>query len=83
MLVEHRMEAGWVGTLHSHPHEQLVYVLSGRLTVRCGAGEPFEVGGGDSFVVGGNVEHQAWASEPSHVLDIFTPARADYLALEP
>ncbi|RYZ03804.1 MAG: cupin domain-containing protein [Myxococcales bacterium] len=80
MLVEHRMEAGWVGTLHHHPHEQLVYVISGRLAVRCGSAEPFEVGAGGSFVVGGDVEHQASASEPCHVLDIFTPAREDYLS---
>ncbi|MDF3071254.1 MAG: hypothetical protein K0R38_6855 [Polyangiaceae bacterium] len=80
MLVEHHMQAGWVGTLHSHPHEQLVYVISGRLSVRCGAAEPFEVGPGGSFVVSGGVEHQATASEPAHVLDVFTPAREDYLA---
>lgn len=78
MLVEHRMEAGWVGTLHSHPHEQLVYVISGHLTVRCGASAPFEVPAGGSFVVRGGVEHQAWANQPSHVLDTFTPAREDY-----
>lgn len=80
MLVEHHMQPGWVGTLHSHPHEQLVYVVSGRLSVRCGAAEPFEVGPGGSFVVRGGVEHQASTNEPSHVLDIFTPAREDYLA---
>ncbi len=78
MLVEHRMEAGWVGTLHSHPHEQLVYVVSGSLRVRCGSAPLFEVGAGDSFIVPGGVEHQAWANEPSHVLDTFTPAREDY-----
>jgi quercetin dioxygenase-like cupin family protein len=79
MLVEHRMEAGWVGARHSHPHDQLVYVLAGHLAIRCGAAEKFEVRAGDSFVVAGGVEHQAWAFEPSHVLDVFTPAREDYL----
>lgn len=80
MLVEHHMEPGWVGTLHHHPHEQLVYVVSGRLSVRCGSAEPFEVTAGGSFVVRGGVEHQASTNEHSHVLDIFTPAREDYLA---
>ena len=79
MLVEHRMEAGWVGTRHSHPHDQLVYVLAGRLEIQCGDAEKFEVRAGDSFVVRGGVEHQAWAFEPSHVLDVFTPTREDYL----
>jgi len=78
MLVEHRMEAGWVGARHSHPHEQLAYVISGHLRVSCGA-EAFEARAGDSFVVKGGVEHQAWALEPCLVLDVFTPARDEYL----
>lgn len=79
MLVDHHMEAGWVGTRHSHPHDQLVYIISGHLTVHCGSAEPFEVRAGDSFVVRGGVEHQARAHEASHVLDVFTPTREDYL----
>jgi quercetin dioxygenase-like cupin family protein len=77
-LAEHRMEPGWVGAAHSHPHEQMAYVVSGRLRVRAGA-ETFEVGAGDSFVIRGGVEHQASAIEPSVVIDVFTPTREDYL----
>lgn len=79
MLVEHHMEVGWVGARHAHPHDQLVYVIAGHLTVRCGDAEPFDVRAGDSFVVRGGVEHQASAHEVSHVLDVFTPTREDYL----
>ena len=32
MLVRHRMQKGWVGARHSHPHEQLVYIVSGHLS---------------------------------------------------
>jgi quercetin dioxygenase-like cupin family protein len=39
----------------------------------------FVVGAGDSFVVKGGVEHQAWALEPAVVLDVFTPYREDYV----
>jgi enamine deaminase RidA (YjgF/YER057c/UK114 family)/quercetin dioxygenase-like cupin family protein len=78
MLVEHHAEKGWVGTRHSHPHQQLVYVVSGHLAVEV-AGRVFEVRAGDSFIVDGGLEHQARALEPSVVLDTFTPARADYL----
>ena len=28
MLVRHKIEPGWAGAAHSHPHEQLVYVVS-------------------------------------------------------
>jgi quercetin dioxygenase-like cupin family protein len=77
-LAEHRMEKGWAGAAHSHPHEQMAYVVSGHLRIQAG-GQTFEVRGGDSFVVLGGVQHQAWALEPSVVIDVFTPCREDYL----
>jgi len=77
-LAEHRMEKGWTGAAHSHPHEQIVYVISGHLKVHCG-GQTFEVRSGGSFVVRGGVEHQATALEPTHVIDVFTPWRKEYL----
>ncbi|QMV19398.1 cupin domain-containing protein [Granulicella sp. 5B5] len=77
MLVRHRMEKGWVGARHSHPHEQMVFILSGKIQFESPAGT-FLVGSGDSFIVLGNIEHQASALEDSEVLDIFTPYREDY-----
>lgn len=77
-LAEHRMEKGWIGAAHSHPHDQVVYVMSGHLRV-VAAGRTFDVKGGDSFVVRGGVEHQASAMEASLVIDVFTPCRKDYL----
>ncbi|WP_078900869.1 cupin domain-containing protein [Streptomyces sp. SBT349] len=79
MLVEHVMEAGSVFPLHSHPHEQLAYLISGHIRVRAGD-EEFEAVGGDSFVLKGDVEHQVIAVERSVALDIFTPYREDYAA---
>lgn len=78
MVVEHRMEKGWAGARHSHPHEQVVYIVSGHLKVTCG-NTTFDVRAGDSFVVKGGIEHQASAVENSHVIDVFTPCRNDYL----
>jgi quercetin dioxygenase-like cupin family protein len=77
MLVRHRMEAGWVGQRHSHPHEQLVYVVSGAIRLNM-QGESYDLRAGDSLLVPGGVEHEASASEASEVLDVFTPAREDY-----
>jgi quercetin dioxygenase-like cupin family protein len=77
MLVRHRMKKGWVGAGHSHPHEQLVYIVSGHLTFQFPGGV-LEATTGDSFLVPGNVEHQASAKEDSEVLDVFTPYREDY-----
>jgi quercetin dioxygenase-like cupin family protein len=77
-VVEHRMRKGWAGALHSHPHEQVAYVVKGLLKVTC-LGETFEVGAGDSFLVRGGVEHGASALKDSLVIDIFTPCREDYV----
>jgi quercetin dioxygenase-like cupin family protein len=77
-LAEHRMDAGWIGTAHSHPHDQMAYVISGHLKVTAGT-RTFEVHAGDSFVIQGSVEHQATALEASVVIDVFTPCRTDYL----
>jgi quercetin dioxygenase-like cupin family protein len=78
LLAEHRMEKGWVGARHQHVHDQIVYVVSGELSVTVGD-TTFTAGTGDSFVVRGGVDHQAAALEDSVVVDVFTPCRCDYL----
>jgi quercetin dioxygenase-like cupin family protein len=80
MLIRHYFDKGWVGARHAHPHHQLVYVISGAIRVEVD-GETFDAHAGDSFVVDGNVPHQASALEPSEVLDVFTPVREDYREL--
>jgi len=82
MLVEHHMSVGWAGARHSHPHDQLVYVITGRIRFSCGP-DTFEMARGDSALVRGGVEHQAWALEPSVVLDVFTPYREEYVPRPP
>ena len=77
MLVRHRMAKGWIGARHSHPHEQLIYVIRGHIQLVV-AETTFQARAGDSLIVPGGVEHQASALEPSEVLDVFTPAREDY-----
>jgi unsaturated pyranuronate lyase len=77
VLVRHHFSKGWKGTSHSHPHNQLVYVVIGRIQFD-GAGKTIELGTGDSAIVEGNVEHQATALEDPEVLDVFAPYRADY-----
>ena len=77
-LAEHQMQKGWAGTRHQHPHDQIVYVVIGQLSITIG-NETFTVGAGDSFVVRGGIEHQAAALEDSVVVDVFTPCRYEYL----
>lgn len=77
MLVRHTMKPGWKGARHHHPHEQMVYVISGHLRFVRDA-EVFELRAGDSVIVPGGVEHEASALADSEVLDFFTPFRQDY-----
>ncbi len=77
-LAEHRMQKGWIGDRHQHPHDQIVYVVIGQLSVMI-CNETFIVSAGDSFVVQGGIDHQAAALEDSVVVDVFTPCRNDYL----
>lgn len=78
-LVEHGIEKGWVGTVHSHSHDQIVYVVRGHLRVTC-QGKTHDVRSGDSFVVRGGVERGASAVDNSLVIDVFTPCREDYIS---
>jgi quercetin dioxygenase-like cupin family protein len=77
-LAEHEMVKGWVGAVHSHPHEQIVYVVHGHLRITC-QGKTIDIRTGDTFVVRGGVEHGASAIEDSRVVDVFTPCRDDYI----
>jgi quercetin dioxygenase-like cupin family protein len=78
-VVEHKMEKGWAGTMHSHPHEQAVYIVQGHIRLNC-QGKTFDLRNGDTFVVRGGIEHGASAVDDSVVVDIFTPLREDYVS---
>jgi quercetin dioxygenase-like cupin family protein len=77
MLVRHNFIKGWVGARHSHPHHQMVYVVTGHIVFEA-EGKSWNMRAGDSIVVDGSLDHQASALEDSEVLDIFTPFREDY-----
>lgn len=78
MLTEHTMEKGSEFPKHSHPHQQLAYLVSGHIRVFAGD-QTFEARAGDSFVLRGGIEHRVIALEKSVALDFFTPLREDYI----
>jgi quercetin dioxygenase-like cupin family protein len=78
MLTEHILQKGAKLPAHSHTHIQLIYLLSGQLVIEIG-GQKLHLHKGDSYVVPSGAEHDAIALEDSVALDIFTPARQDYL----
>ena len=63
---------------HSHPHEQLGFVLRG-VQVLIVDGVEHALGPMEAYVLPGGVEHAARAgAEGATVVDVFQPVREDY-----
>ena len=65
---------------HSHHHEQIAYVMSGKVRFETGDGESRLLEAGDFVVFAPNETHGGVALEDSVVLDAFSPAREDFKA---
>jgi quercetin dioxygenase-like cupin family protein len=79
MVVWHSIKAGAHAAAHKHPHEQIFWVVKGKMEFRLGS-ERRICGAGDIAVIPGDVEHEAWVLEDSEIVDVFAPAREDFLA---
>jgi len=68
---------------HTHPHEQIVYILSGRGRFRVGD-ESADVEAGDVLVVPPGVLHHVETTGDEELVDlsVFNPRRDDYLAAD-
>ncbi|MGP8308830.1 cupin domain-containing protein [Vibrio sp. YIC-376] len=78
MSVEVHFEEGAIGTMHSHPHEQLTYVLSGEFEFTIGD-EKKIVKAGDTMYKEPNIEHGCVCLKPGVLIDTFTPMRKDFI----
>ncbi len=78
MAVEVGFETGAVGALHTHPHTQMSYVLSGKFRYTVD-GEDTLLLEGDSIVVPGGLTHGTQCLEKGMLLDVFTPMREDFV----
>jgi quercetin dioxygenase-like cupin family protein len=78
-LALHRLMPGHEPRPHSHPHEQIAYILAGTLRFHIG-GEQHLVGPGGVIAIPGNVQHwgEVVGDQPVLNLDVFTPRRPDY-----
>ena len=79
MLVRVDFARDAVGAVHHHPHRQVTYVAAGRFAVQVGDARR-ELGPGDSFFAVAHVPHGVVALEEGTLIDVFTPAREDFLA---
>lgn len=78
MLVVAEFQKGAIGPMHHHPHRQVSYVVSGAFEVTID-GATKVLRAGDSFFVTADLVHGAVALEPGTLVDVFTPAREDFL----
>lgn len=64
---------------HSHPHEQISYVVSGEVKVLLGD-EIVQLGPGDLFTVPPHVPHSIQLlTSRARLIDAFTPIREEFL----
>jgi quercetin dioxygenase-like cupin family protein len=78
MVVEVYFDKDGIGAEHTHPHEQITYVASGKFEFM-NDGEKRVVCAGDSIHFAPNASHGTKCLEAGKVIDVFTPARKDFL----
>jgi quercetin dioxygenase-like cupin family protein len=78
MLVRVTFEKGAVGYVHAHPHRQVTFIESGQFDFTLD-GATTRLSAGDCWFVPPGVPHGAAAVEAGSLIDVFTPARADFL----
>jgi quercetin dioxygenase-like cupin family protein len=83
MLSRIQLTKGCIVPRHVHPNEQIAFILSGALRFSLGEEgaqqQVYDVRGGETLVIPGNVPHMAEALEDTDNLDIFAPPRQDWI----
>ena len=78
LMTEFKLREGSVIPLHSHPQEQIGYLISGQIKFLVGA-EKIVCNPGDSWCFAGDEEHGAEVLQDSVIVEVFSPVREDYL----
>lgn len=78
MLARLLLRKGCVVPLHSHPNEQITYILEGALKFLLQEKE-IVVRAGEVLLIPSGVPHSAEALEDTIDLDVFCPPRADWI----
>ncbi len=81
MLVKAKFDSGAEGYVHKHYHSQVTYVASGVFKMTIGE-EVRTIKEGDSYYVPPMVMHGCVCIEPGLLIDVFSPAREDFLGYE-
>jgi len=78
MAVEFTFKKDSSGAVHSHPHEQIGYIVDGTFELEMD-GRKQNVQTGDTYYVPPHCKHGVVALTDGKILDVFTPVREDFL----
>ncbi|MDD2798591.1 MAG: cupin domain-containing protein [Bacteroidales bacterium] len=78
MLLKVKFEKGGIGYVHEHFHSQTSYVISGVFEATINGVKKI-LKAGDGFYVEPNAPHGAVCLEEGILIDVFSPARQDFL----
>ena len=81
LMTEFLLERDSAAPNHAHPYEQTGYLVKGHIVLKLGESE-HDTLAGDSWNIPPNVPHGAKVLEDSIAIEVFSPARADYLPKE-
>jgi quercetin dioxygenase-like cupin family protein len=84
MLARIILKKGCIVPRHSHPNEQITYILEGTLRFFLGeegvSQDIKDIRAGEVLVIPANLPHSAEALEDTVDLDIFAPPRQDWIS---
>ncbi|WP_321425161.1 cupin domain-containing protein [uncultured Bacteroides sp.] len=78
MMVKVQFEKGAVGAVHTHPHTQATYVVSGAFEFT-NNGESKIVKAGDGLYIKPDASHGCVCLEAGTLIDTFSPIREDFI----
>jgi quercetin dioxygenase-like cupin family protein len=78
LMVEFKLQKDASLPIHSHPHEQIGYLVEGRIQLTIGS-EVYDIAQGDSWCIPGGTLHGAKIMMDSVAIEVFSPIREDYL----
>jgi quercetin dioxygenase-like cupin family protein len=71
------VDAGSHIARHSHPNEQITWLLEGRFDIQIGDDPARSCGPGSVLLIPGNTPHEAWYREKCRIVEFFSPPRFD------
>lgn len=78
MLVKVKFDSGAIGSEHHHPHLQMSYIAKGVFEVKIG-NDMRELKEGDVYFAPSGIDHGVVCKEDGILIDVFSPARQDFL----